>query len=66
MTRVEQLEQEIGKLSAQEFAQLRAWMMERDWTGWDRQIEADSASGKLDAMMRQAIEDHAAGKSRPI
>jgi len=66
MTRVEQLEQEIGKLSAEEFAQLRVWLMERDWSEWDRRIEADSASGKLDAMMKQALDDHAAGKSRPI
>ncbi|MFA6958028.1 MAG: hypothetical protein WC538_19345 [Thermoanaerobaculia bacterium] len=66
MTRVEQLEQEIGKLSAEEFAQLRSWLMERDWAEWDRQIEGDSASGKLDAMMKQALEDHSVDKSRPI
>ena len=66
MTRVEQLEQEIAKLTPQEFIQLRNWLMEQDWARWDRQIERDAASGKLDGLMEQALSDHAAGKSRPI
>lgn len=66
MTRVEQLEQEIAKLSPDEFAQLRDWLLEQDWEEWDRQIEQDSAAGKLDGLMKQALADHAAGKSRPL
>src|SRR6185436_8124718 len=46
MTRVQTLEDEISKLSAAEFAELRNWLLERDWEEWDRQIERDSASGK--------------------
>lgn len=66
MTRVEQLEQEIAKLSADEFAQLRDWLLEQDWDEWDRQIERDVAAGKLDGLMQQALADHAAGKTRPL
>ena len=66
MTRVEQLEQEIAKLTPDEFAQLRESLMEQDWTEWDRQIELDSAEGKLDRLMKQALADHAAGKTRPL
>jgi hypothetical protein len=66
MTRVEQLEQEIAKLNPDEFAQLREWLLEQDWADWDRQIEHDGAAGKLDEVMRQALADHAAGKSRPL
>jgi hypothetical protein len=40
--------------------------MEQDWAEWDRQIERDSAAGKLDGLMKRALADHAAGKSRPI
>lgn len=66
MTRVEQLEQEIAKLDPAEFAQLREWILDQDWTEWDRQIERDAAAGKLDGLMRRALADDAAGKSRPL
>jgi hypothetical protein len=64
MTRVEQLEQQIVQLDPDEFAQLREWLMEEDWAEWDLQIERDAASGKLDRLAKQALADHAAGKSR--
>jgi hypothetical protein len=63
MTRVEQLEHEIEKLSASEFAELRAWLLERDWEEWDQQIERDAASGKLDQLFAEAREAHRQGKS---
>lgn len=66
MTRLEQIEQEITKLSPEEFAQLRDWVLEQDWEEWDRQIERDAATGKLDRLMKQALADHAAGETRPI
>lgn len=64
MTRVEQLEQQIVELNPDEFAQLREWLMEQDWADWDRQIERDAASGKLDRLVKQALAYHAGGKSR--
>lgn len=66
MTRVEQLEREIAKLNPDEFAQLREWLLEQDWAEWDRQIERDGAAGKLDGLMKRALADHAACKSRPL
>ena len=63
MTRVEQLEHEIQKLSPSEFAELRAWLIERDWEEWDRQIERDAASGKLDRLFAEARDAHRQGKS---
>ena len=64
--RVEQLEEEIAKLGAEEFRTLRDWILEQDWEAWDRQIERDSVSGKLDGILKRALAQHAAGKSRPI
>jgi len=66
MTRVEQLEEEIKKLSPEEFAKLREWLLEVDWQEWDRQIERDAASGKLDKLFDKSLADHRAGKSREI
>lgn len=66
MTKVEQLEEEIKKLSPDEFAKLREWLLEIDWQQWDREIERDAASGKLDKLFEKSLADHRAGKSREI
>lgn len=66
MTKVEQLEEEIKKLSPGEFAKLREWLLEIDWQQWDREIERDAASGKLDKLFEKSLVDHCAGKSREI
>lgn len=63
MSRVETLEDEIEKLSPEEFAELRNWLLKRDWTSWDLQIERDSASGKLDHIFGEALKAHREGKS---
>jgi hypothetical protein len=48
MSRVEAMQAEIELLSSEDFGQLVAWIAKRDWENWDRQIERDSAEGKLD------------------
>ena len=66
MTKLEALEEEIKKLSPEELAQLREWLLERDAEEWDREIERDAASGKLDKLFEKSVADHRAGKSREI
>ena len=66
MTKVQALQDEIIKLDHDEFAQLLAWMNERDWDEWDREIEEDSANGKLDEFMREAREAHRRGASTEL
>ena len=63
MTKLEQLEQQIQQLSSSEFAELRKWLLERDWEEWDRQIERDASSGKLDRLFDEAREAHLQGKT---
>ena len=63
MTKVEVLEEQIKTLSPEEFAQLRDWLLDRDWKDWDQQIERDSAEGKLDHLFEEARESHRQGKS---
>lgn len=66
MTKVQAIEEQIKSLSADELAELRDWLLEHDWAEWDRQIEADSKSGKLDKLFARARADHAAGKSTKL
>ena len=63
MTKIEKIEQEVQALSLDELAQFRAWFLEYDWAAWDRQIERDSLTGRLDALAAKALQDHAAGKT---
>ncbi len=66
MTKLEALEEQIMKLSPEELAQLREWLLERDADEWDRKIERDATSGKLDRLFEKSVADHRAGKSREI
>jgi hypothetical protein len=56
MTRVEELQMAIMSLPDEDYRQLRQWFFERDWVEWDREIEADVKSGKLDFLLKEAAD----------
>jgi len=62
MPSVEEILSSIESLSKEEFAKLREWFYERDWEKWDREIEEDSKSGKLDFLVKEAFTEKANGK----
>ena len=66
MSQIEMLEQEIKQLNSKELAAFRSWFIEFDNTEWDRQIEVDSATGKLDRLAQSAVEEHKAGKTKSM
>jgi len=66
MRKVEQIEQQIRELSAGEFSELREWVLEQDWKGWDAQVGSDVRSGKLDKVIAEADADYKAGRTRPL
>jgi hypothetical protein len=66
MRKVEHIEQQIRELSSAEFAELRNWVLERDWIAWDAQIEADAQAGKLDKLVSEARSDFDRGKARKL
>ena len=47
MSRLEKLEQDIAKLSPEEFVELEQWFDAERNRKWDRQLEEDAQSGKL-------------------
>lgn len=57
MTRVEELETAVATLPKEEYQEFRNWFYERDWERWDSEIEADSKAGKLDFLVKEAMED---------
>jgi hypothetical protein len=66
MRKVEQIEQEIRGLSREEFAEVRDWLLQQDWSAWDAQIATDSAAGRLDKLKAEALADHRAARTRPV
>lgn len=56
MTQIQEIQAAIESLPEKEYARLRQWFYEWDWEAWDRQIEADSESGKLDFLLQDAAQ----------
>ena len=63
MSRIEDIENEIRKLSPDELTAFREWFLAFDAELWDRQIEADARTGKLDAIADAALTAHRKGES---
>ena len=57
MSTVKEIQSAIESLPHKEYMQLISWIHERDWKDWDRQLEDDVASGKLDFLVKEAMED---------
>jgi hypothetical protein len=64
MGKIEHLENQIRELSDEELAKLREWFAEFDAEVWDRQMEADAKSGKLDRLAEKALRDYAEGRTK--
>ncbi len=66
MRKVEHIEQQIRELSSGEFSELRDWVLDQDWSAWDKRVANDAAAGKLDKLLSEAREEFASGRSRPL
>lgn len=66
MTKVEQLEREVEKLTPEELASFRDWFAEYDWQVWDRQLERDVAAGKLDKLAAEALAEFERGETTEL
>jgi len=56
MSKVDDLKTEIERLPSEEFTELVRWLSEMDWEMWDKKIEADSKAGKVDFLVREALD----------
>lgn len=54
MSTVEEIQSAIQSLPHDEYMQLIIWIHQKDWNEWDKQIEEDSNSGKLDFLLAEA------------
>ena len=61
VSRMDQLKAEIENLPSEEIAELFRWLSEKDWARWDKAVDGDSRTGKLDFLIRDAHEEKAKG-----
>lgn len=62
MSTVEEIKSAISALSKEDYIHLREWLSEKDWEQWDKEIERNSASGKLDFLMEEAVAEKNQGR----
>lgn len=66
MMTLEQIEAAIELLPPEDFKKLRRWMTEYEAAAWDRQIEQDIRSGKLDRLADKALAELDRGECQPL
>lgn len=66
MPKVEDIKHAIEKLSEEEYKQIRNWLLEKDWTKWDEEIERDSAEEKLDFLIEEAKKAKREGRLKSL
>ena len=57
MPDVKAIEDAVQSLPPSALAEFRRWFTEFDASAWDRQIDSDAVSGKLDALLYEAEQD---------
>jgi len=66
MDNVKSIERAVESLPTVELAEFRQWFGVFDGKAWDRQIEQDAASGKLDPLAAEALADYCADSARQL
>lgn len=62
MSRLDEIKKSVSELSSEELHMFSDWLVAFMEDRWDKQIETDAASGKLDALAEQALAEF---QSRP-
>lgn len=63
---IAEIENEIKKLQPEEVSDLLAWLRRYHAELWDKQIEADLASGRLDPLLSEVKAEIEAGLAKPL
>jgi hypothetical protein len=63
---IREIESAIAQLPTSEIVKLAEWFYEFQAQVWDRQIERDVQSGRLDALIEQAEQEFESGRCKPL
>jgi hypothetical protein len=63
---IEELESAVSQLSSEELARFSSWYESFMAEKWDRQIEQDIETGRLDSAGKRADQDFETGRCTPL
>jgi len=63
---IHEIEHAISQLPPQQVHELAAWLADYHHQVWDKQIESDLESGRLDSVIAAAEKEYQAGLARPL
>lgn len=66
MTKLEDIEQAVTRLTPEELDRFRAWFEEFQENLFDSQIERDAKDGNLDWLVSEAIDEQRAARTKPL
>ena len=66
MTTRQEIEDAVRQLPPEELESFRAWFADFDAAIWDRKFESDAATGRLDCLAEEAIQDLTQGRCKPL
>ena len=66
MRKIEQIEKEVQGLKPDELQAFRKWFWDFDAEMWDRQLEKDALTGKLDSLAEAALKSFKSGNCSEI
>ncbi|MCK6485934.1 MAG: hypothetical protein HUU22_17920 [Phycisphaerae bacterium] len=66
MCTIKEINDAVSRLSPGDLSEFRAWFDQFDALVWDAQFERDAASGRLDALANEALDDLREGRCTPL
>jgi hypothetical protein len=66
MSTVQEIEAAIQKLEPKKIYEVGDWLDELREELWDKQIDADAKTGRLDKLMEEVKQDYLAGRCKPL
>lgn len=66
MIKIREIEKTVLSLPAKDWAAFRTWFHKMDAARWDRKLERDIQTGKLDHLARKAVADFRKGRCKEL
>ena len=63
---IKEIEAAIAQLAPKDVVKLLEWLEEYHAQLWDKQIESDLESGRLDAVLAEVDAEYEAGQAQPL
>jgi hypothetical protein len=63
---IQEIESAITQLPPEQLVELSEWFEEYLAQAWDKQLEEDIQTGRLDSLLKKAAQSYEAGDARPL